>query len=442
MKIERRNYGEAGGVLLVALLICLLLGIGIGSYLTLVQNQSLSVARAEAWNAALVVAEAGVEEAMAHLNSGVSTNNLAVNSWLKVGNGIYERTNSLGDSYSVVNIKLRPAVTNVNPLIVATAYVPGPLSRPKLSRTVQVDTKPKPVASIKGGMVVTTSVDFKGNMIRIDSFNSTDPNYSTDGMYDSRKSRDQAAVTTLSSATNAINIANGDVRGSVHTGPGGQANVGSGGAVGDNEFVDAGKNGIQDGHMSDDAVFSVPDAKLPANKLWLPPIPGKYKVNGVTYKYVLNNAAAWKLSNLDGSVYVSSPDVILYVTDSVNLANTADQVRIASGGSLSFYVGAPSVKISGKGVVNDSGAAKNFSYYGLPTNTEFTLGANAAFTGTVYAPSAVFSLGGGGRNVYDYAGACVVKSVVMNGKFQFHYDEALADVPANTGYVAISWDEL
>src|SRR5262245_48705190 len=104
MRIERRNRGESGGVLLVALLICLLLGTAIGSYLTLIQNQSLSVARAEAWNAALVVAEAGVEEAMAHLNSGVNTNNLAVNSWVKVGNGIYERTNTLGNSYSVVDI--------------------------------------------------------------------------------------------------------------------------------------------------------------------------------------------------------------------------------------------------------------------------------------------------------------------------------------------------
>jgi hypothetical protein len=291
-------------------------------------------------------------------------------------------------------------------------------------------------------MVVTSSVDFKGNMIRIDSFNSTDPNSSTDGMYDKAKSRDQVAVTTTSSATNAINIGNGDVRGSVHTGPGGKVLVGSGGAVGDGDFVDAGKQGIQDGHFSDDAVFGVPEAKLPANKLWLPPIPGKYKVHGVTYKYVLNNAAAWKLSNLDGSVYVNSPDVILYVTDSVNLANTADQIRIASAGSLSFYVGAPSVKIAGKVIINDSGQAKNFSYYGLPTNTEFALGANAAFTGTVYAPSAVFSLGGGGKNVYDFAGACVVKSVVMNGHFQFHYDEALADIPTTTGYVAISWDEL
>jgi hypothetical protein len=126
----------------------------------------------------------------------------------------------------------------------------------------------------------------------------------------------------------------------------------------------------------------------------------------------------------------------------VNLANKADQVHIAVGGSLSLYVGAPSVNLSGQGIINDSGVAKSFSYYGLPTNTKFTLGANASFTGTIYAPQCDFTLGGGGRNTYDYSGACVVKSVTMNGHFQFHYDEALEEVPAVSGYVAIAWDEL
>jgi hypothetical protein len=442
MIVRPNRSSNNGGVLLVALVTCAILGITIGSYLSLVYNQSLSVTRAQAWNAALVVAEAGVEEAMAHLNSGVSTNNLAVNSWVSLGGGVYEKTNYIGDSFSVVDIKLKPAVTNVNPVIVATAYVPGPISRPKITRTVKIDTKPKSVSGIPGGLVVTTSVDLNGNLINIDSFNSLNPNYSTDGLYDPKKANDKAGVTTMSSGTNAINIGNAEVKGIVHTAPGGKITVGSGGGIGEKQWIDNGNHGVQDGHFADDAVFSVPDAKLPGNKLWLPPIPGKYKVNGVTYKYVLNNAAAWKLSNLDGSVYISSPDVILYVTDSVNLANKADQVHIAVGGSLSLYVGAPSVNLSGQGIINDSGVAKSFSYYGLPTNTKFTLGANASFTGTIYAPQCDFTLGGGGRNTYDYSGACVVKSVTMNGHFQFHYDEALEEVPAVSGYVAIAWDEL
>src|SRR6266404_8732262 len=97
-----------GSVLFVTLGICAILGILIGSYLSLIQTQRLGVARAQAWNSAIVVAEAGVEEAMAHLNSGVSTNNLASNTWLSLGSGIVGKTNWLGTSYSVIAIELPP----------------------------------------------------------------------------------------------------------------------------------------------------------------------------------------------------------------------------------------------------------------------------------------------------------------------------------------------
>src|SRR5438445_1702193 len=141
MKIscERANR-EVGGLLLMTLLICLVLGILIGSYLSLIQNQNLTVSRGQAWNNALSVAESGVEEAMAHLNSGVSSNNLAVNSWVSLGGGVYQKTNFVGDSYSIVNIMISPAVATPAPVVVSTSHVPGPLSRPELSRTVQVTT--------------------------------------------------------------------------------------------------------------------------------------------------------------------------------------------------------------------------------------------------------------------------------------------------------------
>jgi len=36
----------------------------------------------------------------------------------------------------------------------------------------------------------------------------------------------------------------------------------------------------------------------------------------------------------------------------------------------------------------------------------------------------------------------MVNSVVMNGHFNFHYDEALGSTPVASGYVAIAWDEM
>jgi len=439
---QGKSCGAEGGVLLVTLLICVLLGTLIGSYLSLIQNQHLSSTRAQAWNSGLVVAEAGIEEAMAHLNSGVKPNNLAVNSWADMGGGVYEKTNFLGDSYSVVDIKIAPAVTNSYPVIVATAYVPGPLSRPMLTRTLQIATKPKSITSVPGGMVARATINLKGSGIFMDSFDSSDTNYSTAGAYDPKKARDRAQATVLSSSTNAVQVDNGTIKGYVHTAPGGTVAIGSG-AVGDAAWITAKKPGIEPGHVLQDAGSVAPDVSLPAGTSWQSPISGKYKINGFNYKYSLNNAAPWRTSSLSGSVYVSSPGVVLYVDTTLSIGS-GEQILLAPGASLTLYVGASDANIGGNGVVNQGGRAKDFVYYGLPSNKSIELSANAAFTGSINAPSADFTLGGGGSNTYDFAGACVVNSVVMNGHFNFHYDESLPSTPStsSSGFVVASWDEL
>jgi hypothetical protein len=71
-----------------------------------------------------------------------------------------------------------------------------------------------------------------------------------------------------------------------------------------------------------------------------------------------------------------------------------------------------------------------------------TWAGNDNFVGTVYAPQAVFTMGGGGSGIYDYQGACVVYEVVMNGHFNFHYDENLKKKDVNGGYAVASWLEL
>src|SRR5438270_14070649 len=120
MKMQIQSSSRTQGtVLCVTLGICGILGILIGSYLCLIQSQRLGVARAQAWNSAIVVAEAGIEEALAHLNSGISTNALATNTWNDLGSGIVGKTNFLGTSYSVVSIQSSPAVTNSDPVIVS-----------------------------------------------------------------------------------------------------------------------------------------------------------------------------------------------------------------------------------------------------------------------------------------------------------------------------------
>ncbi len=434
-----RSPNVHGSVLLITLCLCTVLGILMAGYLTLVNTHHYAVARSDTWHRAIAVAEAGIEEAMAHLNTpGVTTNHLAVNSWIDLGGGKYQKKCVIGDSYSLVTIKVAPAVTNPFPVILASAEVPGPLLGPPVFRRVQVLTKPKPLISTPGAMVVISTVNFAGSGITTDSFDSSNTNYSTGGLYDPLKARDHGDVCSLSSVTNALQVGNGKVKGKVRTGPQGQVSIGAQGSVGDMTWVNSGQLGIESGHFADDINTELTPVTLP-NSTWMPPIPGNYQVNGSSFKYNLASGA-WILPNLDASLNVAG-DAVLYVTSSIKVG-AGMQIHISPGASLIIYMGGPTASIGGLGVVNETGLAQNFTYYGLPTNTQLDFSANAAFVGTIYAPNVMFTLGGGGNNTYDFVGQCVTRAAKMNGHFNFHFDEALKKVNATYGFVVCAWNEL
>src|SRR5206468_1681807 len=88
--------------------------------------------------------------------------------------------------------------------------------------------------------------------------------------------------------------------------------------------------------------------------------------------------------------------------------STSSQISIGPGASLAVYVGGASAVST---QVNNQGRAKDFSYYGLPSNTSVTFGGNAALIGTIYCPNADFTLGGGGNDVYDFEGSVMAKTI-------------------------------
>jgi len=98
-------------------------------------------------------------------------------------------------------------------------------------------------------------------------------------------------------------------------------------------------------------------------------------------------------------------------------------IYIAPGGSLKVYVENSSKSvISGGGVANGTGLAANFSYIGLPTNTQLTYSGSAAFIGTVNAPEAAFTVSGSA----GMSGAAIVNTFTSSGGASVHYDEGLA----------------
>ena len=340
------------------------------------------------------------------------------NGWGPASGGIYgpvSRTLSEA-SYSVVY------TDDTFPIIYSTGYVAVAAIPATLSRVVRVATTNTPLFTAP--MAAKFDIDLKGNKIVTDSFNPLDPNLSTDGRYDPLKTSTNG---TIASMEGVVNVGNADVHGDVLLGPTASDSIS--------------KNGLITGDVYHDFNYDFWDVTLP-DAQWFPVTAGDTTIDGITYQYAFFNDEDCVVSGLNGDIYVgTNAQVRLKLTGNA----TAGLIRVAgvtnSAGSLTIYMTGQSFSLGGQSTV-DCHNARNLSYYGTTNNTSITFGGNASFTGTIYAPQANFTLGGGGANTYDFVGACVVNSVTMNGHFNFHFPEDLLTQGPVKGYIAWSWREL
>src|SRR5262245_36149682 len=72
--IFSRSRQEAGSTVLLAIVLFGLIGFLLIAYLTLIGAQNTTTMRSQAWNATIPVVEAGLEDALTHLNVHGSTN--------------------------------------------------------------------------------------------------------------------------------------------------------------------------------------------------------------------------------------------------------------------------------------------------------------------------------------------------------------------------------
>jgi hypothetical protein len=442
MKIRYDNNRlkrDRGSALAVTLLTSTILASMVGSYFYLIQAQCRSVARSQRWNQALVVAEGGIEEALALLNSGVQAGNFAIFPWTG-GCGVFQNDPSrpaskFGDRYgdSYYEVFITNAFAGANPVIISRGHVPGPLGTLGLTRTVRVEAHTRPTFPVKGPMIVLESFDAKGGNVTTDSFDSSL------GAYNPATAGTNGDVVTLTTNALSIQIGNGTIKGIVRTPPGGTLGPGGtatilGGTIG----------GFEDDFLQTE----FPDATLPNVGAFLPPL-GGMAPDGLHYDYLLPGGN-YQVDTLTGSVYVGATNTVLYVTGSISIGSGGNkkgdappQIHIAPGASVTVYMAGATASIAGNGVVNDTGMASAFAYYGLPTNTRLDLTGNGAFYGTIYAPQADFNLKGSGKgSADDFTGASITKTTTMTGNFNFHYDESLIYLTTLGGYDAVSWEEM
>jgi hypothetical protein len=416
-------------VLLVTLITAVVfLGV-LTAYLMMVSNNQKSTVRSEAWNRAIPIAEAGVEEAMAHLQKNVPQR-LLHSGWGISGTNLIKSLPKgiFADGYYTVKVSI-----NTNPVITSVGYSYMPWNQNYLSRTVRVQTVLTSV--VQNAVGTKEGIKLNGNTITSDSYDSQNPLYSgPGGSYDPARARDNGDIATNLGIEGGLNSGNAKIKGKVHTGPQGTVDLGPNGSVGSASWVTNNNTGIQEGYSSDDMNMPFPEVELPWDAgSWGTPMGGRIGTN--LYSAILGNGN-YKLDSFGGKVLVTG-NAVLYVTSRCQFTGL-DFIRILPGASLKLYMGAATANIGGQGIINESGLTTSFTYLGLPSNTSASIAGNGQLAGLIYAPNADVTLSGGGH-VY---GAIMAKSLTMNGNFQFHFDEALGRNLLISMYKIISWDEI
>jgi hypothetical protein len=263
MIFARRKQKERGGILLAVLLSSLILGIGLASYLQYTSTQTRAIMRSQAWNSAIPVAEAGIEEALAHINDSVIGTNWTLNGWTVVSNE-FQKAGKVDAGRYLARIS-----PDKLPIITCVGYTSDRTTN-ELVRTVQVTTS-RFGTGLKG-LITKKDLTMNGGTM-IDSFDSQDARYSTSGRYDAAKHKDGGYAASVFG-----NLTGETVYGSVGTGPTGIAT----GTVGDFSWTRS-NNGIEPGHYANDVNLSFPEVQPPFDGGAASPVSGSVSVTNYSY---------------------------------------------------------------------------------------------------------------------------------------------------------------
>jgi Tfp pilus assembly protein PilX len=412
MKIQAHPRNNEASALVVTLVLGVVLLVIMVSYLQLLGTQNKLVVRSESWNAALTMAEAGIEEALAQINA--SPNNLATNSWSVSGSTYGPVNRSLaGGSYSVI-------ISNASsPVIYSTGFITVPVSGGTISRKVMVSTQKQGTANI--GIGAKRGIGMNGNALAVNSYNSHLASLSDNGRYTNSlsKTSTNGNVATMSGI---INSGNRNIYGNVYLAPGAS--------------LQSQPNSTITGTVYNNANIDFPDVTLP-NVIWTAaPLAGG--------THTLTTSGNYTVSDNYPVDVAAGVTVNLNVTTGVSYSPTSIAVHggMTNSGTANIYLnGPPTLSMAGNSATDNSGRPENLRYYGLPSLTSVSMSGNSSFTGTLYAPQADVTLNGGGNNNLDFIGSLVGNTITMNGKFSVHYDESLSANGVQSTVVKV-WQEL
>jgi hypothetical protein len=307
------------------------------------------------------------------------------------------------------------------------------LARPQATRLIEAIVKP--VGTFRLALLGVKTVGMNNHNIVVDSYDSRDPNKSTNGFYDVAKRQENGNIATNGTL---IDAGNAHIYGSAAT---------NGGTVLDSANVT--------GEIRDDfyqELFAVsrpnvsPDAGSPGNVTGTTVIDAKPGDPSQTVVSTIKLSGSESL-RIRGSATGEPTYAQIIVNGDISMSGQA-AIILDPGVYLRIFV-AGDADISGQGVLNPN-SPLNMQFYGLdrPTNADgsprtpgkMKVAGNGGFRGTVYAPNYDVTMVGGGTEDSIF-GAFVGWTVNMTGIQAVHYDEALGDGGLISDYKVVSWFE-
>lgn len=472
---SRRLNTRRGSLLIVAMLLCGVIGISLASYLQLSRTALTISNRALYNNAAVNLAEQGIEEAMYAINQYVDNSTYAWPGWTldganakRVFSGVTLSQGATADFRVYIYNYLGVSA----PKIVSRAQVKLGNGGAPIEKWIEVSLSK--TSKFANGLVAKNSITFNGNNASVDSWNSEK---NPDGTprtppvaYAAIYRNDMGSVGSIAIASDAVLVKNADIWGYVSNNSGSDLNppdafVGTTGSI-LGEDSPSGSN-VDPNRTSTtfsatlDAV-TVPTESAIANlgnintHGFILPRVGDATPNGTGdyLGYYIYDATKIDLTNKKMTI---SGKVVLRLSGtalSVDVGGGDGEINITGAGFLSLYT-AGNVSMAGKGVSNgidgpdadtdvnktsELGQPKKFQIWGTKTsgvqNMDFT--GTGLFSGLIYAPNANVKIAGNGA----INGSVVAADITLSGNAQFHYDESLAELGADSPFRIAKWKEL
>jgi hypothetical protein len=440
-------HSRRGSLLIVAMLLCAIIGISLVSYYKLAGTALKSATRSFLANSSVNLAEIGIERAMACFYAQ-STGTASVTAWAgwtlsgttatRTFTNFTPAPNATGTVKVYVNYYTNSGGT---PTMVAKASI-APPDGPTIDKFVEVTLRSRGFWS--NGIVAKDSITGDSNLV-VDSWVSAATSPAT--LYSTGVRKANGPIGVVASAANKLAVGdNPTIYGSVKTGGGAVSKTGS--AKLTSTVGGTGWNAALESH---DFAFTFPAITVPtpsavntlsANVTASITFPRVGDVAASDGKYYYN----WGMFNNSYSAQtmtISAPCVFLMTSH----ASTTNSIVSASSATWTYGNATATIEIYTSGSLYFDSNASFFAngapsrcqiFFTAASGSQFHTAGGGTWSACIYGPNTAFNLDSGG----DFRGSVIMQSCTLRGGVNFHYDESLGNVGGGSGVAVSKWKEL